>query len=208
VTDAETVSAPRWISYVPLENLTVAVRNPKLHELERIIASIERHGFVETPVADERTQRIISGAGRREALIEMQTRGARMPTGLMMDHDAGWLVPVLRGWRSRSDAEAETLIINLNRLTEAGGWDGRILAAMLEDLATGDAELFDALHYADDEMENLLRNVNPESLGPTDPDNPDPALRMDSGDGNIPGLNDEPQGVTCPSCGLHFTPGR
>lgn len=190
-------AAPRWTSYVPLTDLTPAVRNPKKHELERVIASIREHGFLDMPVCDERTGRIVSGHGRREALIELQNRGERLPEGLLVDDDGGWLVPIQRGWSSRTDQEAETLIINLNRLTAAGGWDKRMLAEMLEDLATTDPSSFDSLAFSDEEMESLLAAAPAESLGE------EPALGGDSwADEEAAGG----RGLACPSCGHHFDP--
>lgn len=193
-------AAPRWTSYVPLGDLTPAVRNPKKHELERIMVSIQEHGFLDTPVCDERTARIVGGHGRREALIELHSRGARLPEGLLLDEDGGWLVPVQRGWSSRSDQEAEALIINLNRLTEAGGWNKRVLAEMLEDLATTAPDQFDSLAFSDEEMESLLAAAPPEALGEED----------QGGLGSDSWADDEAaggRGISCPSCGHHFDPG-
>jgi ParB-like chromosome segregation protein Spo0J len=204
-----TIAAPRYTSYVPLTDLTPSPGNPKRHEIERIIESIETHGFLDQGIVDERTALVVSGHGRREALIEMQARGARLPDGLLVDEDGGWLVPVQRGWSSRNDLEAKAVIIKLNRLTEAAGWDSRSLAEYLEELATGDAALFDSLNYSDDEMEQLLRRVDPESLpgGSPDADELQDLGRMgddfaDSGD------NDRARTVCCPACGETFTPGQ
>lgn len=204
-----TIAAPRYTSYVPLTDLTPSPGNPKRHEVERIIESIETHGFLDQGIVDERTGLVIGGHGRREALIEMQARGARLPDGLLIDNDGGWLVPVQRGWSSRDDLEAKAVIIKLNRLTEGAGWDSRLLAEYLEELATGDAVLFDSLNYSDDEMEQLLRQVDPESLPGSSPDAEDlqdlggmGADFADSGD------NDRARTVCCPACGESFTPGQ
>jgi len=205
VTQTPAVAAPRWTAYMPLDSLSPAARNPKLHELHRIKASIRDHGFVDPGIADERTGRIISGHGRRESLIEMYADGEPMPDGLLLDDDGTWLVPVTRGWASRDDHEAETLIIQLNRLTEAGGWHHRTLAEMLEDLATQAPDLFDSLAMADDEMEKLLRAAAPEVLGD------EPAAAADRPDDEslapAPGLDsDHARTVTCPDCGHIFDP--
>ncbi|WP_343241922.1 ParB N-terminal domain-containing protein [Streptomyces sp. SID13666] len=205
------MTAPRWIAYVPLADLHPAERNPKKHELELLIDSIRLHGFVEPAVADERTQRIIAGHGRREALIELQIRGNPLPDGLLLDEDGGWLVPLLRGWNSRTDAEAEALIIKLNRLTERGGWYPKPLAAILEDLVTNDAALFDSLAITDEEMDDLLRQVDPEALpGAINQDAPAPVF--DDADDDIRGLSPDDDGrtrmVCCPECSHLFAPGR
>ncbi|MFC8537956.1 ParB N-terminal domain-containing protein [Streptomyces sp. NPDC057249] len=208
------LAAPRFISYIPLTDLPPDPANPKKHEVERIIASVKDHGFIDTPVVDERTSLVIAGHGRREALIEMQVRGEPVPDGLLLDDDGGWLVPVTRGWASVSDRQAHAVLILLNRLPMAGGWDSRALAAILEDLATSDADLFDSLCISDDEMEQLLREVDPEGLpqGPDGADAPDKELLdgdfPDDGYSDSGGDNERAGTVCCPDCGHQFTPGR
>ncbi|TFV29923.1 hypothetical protein E4K10_46330 [Streptomyces sp. T1317-0309] len=193
--------------------MSTAPRNPKRHELELLIDAIRMHGLVEVPVADERTQYVLHGHGRREALIEMQNRGMGLPGGVVLDEDGGWLVPVLRGWSSRSDAEAEALAIKLNRLPGEGGWDPREFAAVLEDLATGDAELFDSLAIPHDEIDKLLGLVDPETLpGGGREDEPATLHLPDDGDSDDGGLSADDEGraphTTCPACGHMFTTAR
>ncbi|WP_431959414.1 ParB N-terminal domain-containing protein [Actinacidiphila sp. bgisy160] len=208
MTTTPSVVAPRWTAYMPLEALTPAARNPKRHELARIKASIRDHGFVDMPIADERTGRIIGGHGRREALIDMYAEGESMPGGLILDEDGGWLVPIARGWASRNDREAEALIIQLNRLTAAGGWDERVLAAMLEDLVTEEPDLFDSLAMSDEEMDELLRAAPAASLGEEDQAVPLLHLGDDEDDADTPPGQGElgvPAGNssdgTCHACG-------
>ncbi|MFD0352989.1 ParB N-terminal domain-containing protein [Streptomyces sp. NPDC127110] len=207
------LQAPRHITYIPLTDLPPDPVNPKKHEVERLIASIQDHGFIETPVLDERTGLPIAGHGRRKALIEMQTRGEPVPAGLLVDDDGGWLVPVTRGWSSTDDRQARAVLILLNRLSAAGGWEAGLLSEILEDLVTSDTELFDSLGFADDEMEELLRQVDPEQLpqGPDGTDSPEHQERpgdqfeegyADSGD------NERATAVCCPACGHLFSPGR
>ncbi|MFG2986145.1 hypothetical protein ACGFYQ_33670 [Streptomyces sp. NPDC048258] len=207
----ETITAPRYVTYVPLTDLNPAPRNPKRHQLELIIDSIQMHGLVEIPVVDERTQVTLHGHGRREALIEMHVRGEPLPAGMALDEDSGWLVPLLRGWSSRTDAEAEALAIKLNRLPGEGGWDPREFAAVLEDLATSDAALFDSLAIPHDEIDQLLRQVDPETLpGGGREDEPATLHLPDDGPGD--GLSPDDDGrsphSTCPACGHMFTNAR
>ncbi|MEU1592752.1 hypothetical protein ABZ468_07800 [Streptomyces sp. NPDC005708] len=206
----ETIAAPRYIAYVPLTDLAPAPRNPKRHELELIIDSIAMHGLVEIPVVDERTQQTLHGHGRREALLEMQNRGMRAPGGVAIDEDGGWLVPILRGWSSKNDAEAEALAIKLNRLPGEGGWDPRELAEILEDLATNEAELFDSLAIPHDEIDKMLGQVDPETL-PGGGREDEPTLHLPD-DGERDGLSPDDEGraphTTCPACGHLFTTAR
>jgi hypothetical protein len=88
-------------------------------------------------VIDERTGRLIIGHGRREALQAMRERGDAPPDGVTAD----WCVPVVRGWSSKSDAEADAAAAADNRLTEVGGWDEAELAAMLSGMEQELAEI-------------------------------------------------------------------
>lgn len=209
------LQAPRYITYIPLTDLPPDPANPRKHELERIIASIKDHGFINTPVVDERTGLTIAGHGRREALIEMQVRGEPIPDGLLLDDDGGWLVPVTRGWASDNDHQAHAVLILLNRLEEAGGWYPESLATILEELATSDADLFDSLAISDDEMERLLQQVDPEKLPQHPGDDPEgeerrPGHEDDYDGGSLAdsGDNERSGTVCCPACGHLFSPGQ
>ncbi|QFG13276.1 ParB-like dsDNA partitioning protein [Streptomyces phage Gilgamesh] len=208
----ETIAAPRYIAYVPLADLPPAARNPKRHELELIIDSIAMHGLVEVPVVDERTQRTLHGHGRRESLLEMRNRGMPLPGGMVLDNDGGWLCPVLRGWASKSEAEAEALAIKLNRLPGEGGWDPREFAAVLEDLATNEVELFDSLAIPADEMDALFARVDPETLPGGGREDETPLLHLpddgERGDGLSPDDEGRAPHTTCPACGHLFTSSR
>jgi ParB-like chromosome segregation protein Spo0J len=209
----ETIARPpRYITYVPLTDLTPAPRNPKRHELELLIDAIRMHGLVEVPVADERTHYVLHGHGRREALIEMQVRGMPLPGGVVLDEDGGWLVPVLRGWASKSDAEAEALAIKLNRLPGEGGWNAREFAEVLEDLATNAAELFDSLAIPHDEIDKMLGQVDPETLPGGLRENEPPTLHLPDDGDHGDGLSADDDGraahTACPACGHQFNTGR
>ncbi len=209
------VPAPRYTTYIPLTDLAPSPGNPKKHEIERIIESIQTHGFLDQPIVDERTGLAIGGHGRRESLHEMQHRGMPTPDGILVDDDGGWLVPVQRGWASRSDTEAKAVIIKLNRITQDGGWEPRALAAFFEDIVTAEPDLYDSLAIPDEELETLLRQVDPETLPGAihDSDAQTPTLHLpDDGYGTGTELSPDDEGrprvTTCPACGHHFTPGR
>lgn len=121
------------IDYLPLNALQVAARNPKRHELVQLAGSINRFGYVEPIVLDERTARMVAGHGRRESLLQMRDAGDAPPAGIRIE-GADWLVPVVRGWSSKSDKDAEAYLVASNRHVELGGWDDPALAAMLQDI--------------------------------------------------------------------------
>lgn len=126
-------------------------RNPKAHDHSTIDASVGRFGYVEPIVLDERTGLIISGHGRTQTLADMQARGEAPPEGIDVDAGGNWLVPVVRGWSSRTDSEASAALIALNRSTELGGWDDEALLELLEDL-DGVENGFDGIGFGEDDL--------------------------------------------------------
>lgn len=215
----------RHITYVPLDAVKPAVRNPKKHDIEAISHAIETVGFTDPAVIDERTQRLIDGHGRWEALVVLRAGGCDTPDGILVDDDGGWLIPLVRGWASKNDAEAEAAVILANRVQElGGGYQDRMLSAMLEDVHAADAYLFEVLRYSEDDMESLLKYSTDGSdldggatvMSVSDLANGDVDLKGDrKDDGELPndaGVTELPAAsntgkTRCPSCGHHFTPG-
>lgn len=144
------------IEYTPLSELRTAKRNPKGHQLASIQTSISRFGFAEPAVVDERTGQLVAGHGRRESLLAMRNAGQKPPEGVQ-ERGGEWLVPVVRGWKSRSDQEAEAFLLASNQLTIAGGW-GDGLAEMLKEL--NDAKALDGVGFGDKELSRLLDSIS------------------------------------------------
>jgi site-specific DNA-methyltransferase (adenine-specific) len=127
-----------------------------------------RYGVVEPPVLDERTGRLVAGHGRLEAFAEARAVGLDAPEGVRVNAKGEWLVPVIRGWSSRNDAEAEAYLVTSNELTITPGWDEAGLAEMLAEM---DRELADIAGFDFDRLLDLL----PEQERLSDPDAvPDP----------------------------------
>jgi hypothetical protein len=201
--------APRRIDYVRLCDVPPAFRNPKKHSDPDINASIEEHGFADAAILDERTQRLVAGHGRTKALVDMKARGEQIPDGIMIDEDGEWLVPIQRGWSSKSDAHAEAFIILHNQLVVAGGWDDRLLAEMLHDVHAADAALFDGIGFGADELDDLFRVYDPDRDGLDDDTEP---ARVDDDEDDLLG-DDTPTPakdriVMCPNCYHEFIPGK
>lgn len=159
------MTSTRRLEYVPLSAVEVAEINPKQHDPDAIARSINRFGFVEPIVLDERTGRLIAGHGRLAMLQAAEAEGIDPPEGIEPSAD-GWLVPVTRGWSSRSDAEAHALGVALNQTTVAGGFDHQALAELLQDLHADDEELVQALGFAEHDLSVLLSAVRSEFQPP------------------------------------------
>ena len=208
------VAQERSITYVPLEDIRPAERNPKLHDTTAIIDQITRFGFTNPLIVDDRTGKLHAGHGRWTALVVMRTAGNNVPDGIRVGEDDGWLVPVVSGWRSRNNLDAEAALVGDNQTTRLAGWDDRFLSEILEDVNAFDPSMFEELRFTDEDMESLLAYSTDESDG-------DLSVKTDSGlesdsvstggddEDDLPG---EPPGidkrdVRCPECGHHFQAG-
>jgi len=144
------------VALTALDDLRGNPRNPKTHDAAMLDRSISRYGYVEPIVIDDRTGFLISGHGRAESLRRMRNEGKQAPDGITVTPDGTWLVPTVRGWSSADDAQADAVLIALNRTTELGGWDGPNLKVLLEELQTHDGGL-EAVGYTDADLLILQR---------------------------------------------------
>jgi hypothetical protein len=172
VTDTQ----PRSIRYVPLDEVVGADRNPRAHEsLDKVIGSMRTYGFVDAAVHDGRTGKIIAGHGRAEGLAQMRDAGEPAPEGIVVDEDGTWRMPLQTGWSSRDDAAAETLLINLNRLVETGGWVTADLALLLDELRSDYPSDFALTGFTEVDLDAMLADLEVDEPEPlTDPDDVPP----------------------------------
>ncbi|GAA1770090.1 hypothetical protein [Nonomuraea bangladeshensis] len=145
----------RYIKYMPLQDIPSATRNAKEHDLASIRRSIETFGCVVAGEIDERTGRLVAGHGRKEVLMMMHAEGVTPPEGVQLAEDGTWLAALVRGWRSRSDADAEAYMIAHNRTNEKGGWDQDVLIKSLVDIQQADVNLLEATGYSSGEVPGL-----------------------------------------------------
>jgi len=122
---------PRWIEYHRLDQVTPALANPKGHDDDFLDDKIQEFGFVEPSLLDQRTGRLVVGHGRLESLIRQEAAGGDPPEGIVVDKDGRWTMPVVHGWASDSDEQADKYLIVSNRSPERGGWKPDELAQML-----------------------------------------------------------------------------
>lgn len=152
--------AERSIEYVSLKKLRADPRNPKAHAGEAIEHSVGRFGFVEPIVVDERTGYIASGHGRVETLTRMRVDKKAAPSGVRVTSKGDWLVPVVKGWGSKTDAEAGAALIAFNRTTELGGWVDEALLDLLQEIDDADG-----LGFGEDALADLEASVAAEAAG-------------------------------------------
>src|SRR3990170_3325852 len=157
-------TAPRRTEYIPLDHLQADPANPKAHDGDAIDASIGRFGIIDQIVQDDRTGFIISGHGRDESLRRMRDRGDNPPEGIRVDAGGHWLVPVIVGWASRTDAEARAALIALNRSTELGGWVDEALLDLLDNL-----DDYTGVGFTEDDTDDLRPSWTIWSMMPNRP---------------------------------------
>lgn len=148
---------PRWLEYIDVDALQPHPDNPKDHDDDVLDASLERFGYTEPVMVDERTGLLAAGHGRRELVLRARARGEAPPEGVVV-RDGQWLVPVVRGWSSADDVEAKAWLVASNQTPAAGGWVDDRLAAILAEAQETSAGL-DGLGWSADELDTLMAEL-------------------------------------------------
>jgi hypothetical protein len=188
------------IRYVPLSQVSLWERNPKLHDLGDLAASIERYGFKESPRYEPTLNNgqggIVAGNGRIETLDALRRQNRPAPRGIQ-EQDGEWLVPITFGVDAESQEVAEAYGIDANNLTLSGGpftaydmarmW-GDGYTEILASLATAEAL---PITVDGDALDGLLQQASANFL---------PVGIEEQG------RLDEKAKCTCPKCGHEFTP--
>jgi DNA modification methylase len=156
------------IEYIPLDELKPRMRpdNPKLHDLDGIIASSDRFGFITPILLNDADGTEEEGHGRTAALLRLKARSSPAPEGIHVGDDGEWLVPVIRGVHLAPE-DAKAYLIAANRLVESGGWDGPKLTALVAELQASGAGL-DGIGFSAQKLEALLADLP--SAPPVQPD--------------------------------------
>jgi hypothetical protein len=174
------------VELVPLETATAMAhqKNPKEHDVPALVASYRRFGFVAPPTIDEKTQVMVAGHGRCQALAQMKAAGEPAPAGIKVDpNDGGWSVPILRGIVFENDRERDAYVIADNQHTINGGWNIDQLSSLLAEIRIDGVDGFglDGLGFDAVELGGLLSRFNepepkvdPEPTGATSDDPPKP----------------------------------
>lgn len=166
----ETTTSPpaRYIEQLALGEIPRADRNPKEHDKAKILLSMKKFGCTVAGIMDERTGRLVAGHGRLSVLEEMRASGARPPAGVTESGEE-WLVPIVRGWSSENDTEAVAYLIADNRTNELGGWDDRILAEVLDDIAEYNVDLLTMSGYDHNYLDDLVASMGDFEVMPVQP---------------------------------------
>ena len=172
MTDTPPPDTPRTLVYMPLADL-VARYNPanvKDHDAKGIAASVERFGFTSPIEVDERTGYLVAGHGRVDELASAKVASDEVPEGIVV-RDGEWYAPVVRGWQSADDDEAQAYMVASNYLPQAGGWLPEV-GAVLQGLADSVGGLPPGMSA--DTLDDLLASLGtPLPVQPTDAEHAD-----------------------------------
>lgn len=155
-------ATPRWIEYLPVSSLVLDERNAKAHDVEELRRSLGRFGYTEPVMIDERTGRLVAGHGRTTLLLDDLAAGREPPDGVTVAEDGVWRVPVVRGWASENDNEAEAYLVASNQLVIAGGWIDRALVEALDRAAATPLGLA-GIGFDTDELTRLREQLDASS---------------------------------------------
>lgn len=184
------------LRYVPLDQASRWDDNPKKHDIDALVRSIELHGFGDPPKYDAQLDGLVYGNGRTEALEHMQAAGKPAPRGIAVGKDGEWAVPVIFGVDAASKAAAVAFAIDHNNIGLMGSnlgvaemlamWDEEALQVVLDGIPDP-ASLLASLEGPD--IDALLRGPDFEPVSADD------QSRLD-----------EKKLTTCPECGHAFRP--
>lgn len=184
------------LRYIPLNQARRWDANPKRHDIDALVRSIETHGFGDPPKFDATLGALVYGNGRTEALERMQRGGQQPPRGIARLDNGEWAIPVIFGVDAGSKAAAVAFAIDHNNLTMLGGdfgftdlvrlWDEEGLKQVLADAPDAGA-LLASLDAGD--IASLL-------CGPD----------FQPADAEDQSRLDEKKPVICPHCGHEFRP--
>jgi DNA modification methylase len=147
----------RKVTFLAISDLATNPRNARTHsprQIQEIARSIERFGFNNPVLIDERNQ-IIAGHGRVQAAKLLGRE--RVPT-LRIGH--------------LSDQDKRAFIIADNRLAEKAGWDPEILAIELQGLIELDFDV-ESIGFSLPEVEMILDAASPPANNTADDEIPD-----------------------------------
>lgn len=157
---------PLELEYVDLDELLDAPRNPKDHDPEGLRAAIDRFGFAIPILRDDRTGRIIAGHGRRDDLRDRRNSGQTPPKGILV-REGRWMVPIVRGFASRSDPEAEAAGVAFNKIGE-GRWHSDILFDTLAVELKGKRPDLGSLGFSEQDLLDLRQEIGDLARADTD----------------------------------------
>lgn len=119
------------LRYMPVSEAVFFDLNPKKHDIGSIAESIQRYGFRNPPIWDDKLNDgkggIVAGNGRTETLRAMELQNQPVPRGIAIGENGQWLMPIIFGCDAESETLAMSYAIDDNNLLFSSGdfthWD-------------------------------------------------------------------------------------
>ena len=144
------------IAWVKLSELKGNPKNPKDHDVEKIMVSIETYGYINPIIVNKSDNYILAGHGRKLALMMMKGKDLPPPNPVK-EEDGDWLVQILSGVEIENEKDALAFVIADNRLVELGGWNR---AELLEAIEKIEHEFdVEEIGFQDKEVDLLIEDV-------------------------------------------------
>lgn len=158
---------------IDIDAVQFASVNPKLHDLGALASSEMRYGFVELPVVNATTGKLVAGQGRLEALRAIKKEGKPPPLGVTAN-DGHWEIDA-RSFPFPDDNTAQAYLLDSNNLGLLGGdftafdiaklWDESAYLETLQQLAMADAL---PISVSGEDVDALNLAINPPEPETTD----------------------------------------
>lgn len=158
--------------YVPITDVGTQPTNAKAHDIEDLLVAFDEFGFMQSAIHDGRTDRIIAGHGRLEALTLWNERRTDAPKHCRRRKDGVMLMPVSYGWSSIDDVQATRAALALNRHGE-GLWHEDVLEQQLREI--NETSTLDGTGWTTDDLDRLAAELGT-STPPAEPPDTSPAL--------------------------------
>ena len=146
------------VEYIPLSDINPADKNPKDHDIGQIYLSMKRHGFVNLPLINSATDKLLAGHGRLETLQTIKREGEWVPERIKVRDDGEWLVPCMVGVNIDDEGEDLAYLVADNRLTEIGGYHTDELIDTINDILE-DTNNLDGTGFDLSDIEDMFRDI-------------------------------------------------
>jgi ParB-like chromosome segregation protein Spo0J len=138
----------------PVKDLKALSGNPRKGDVESVAKSLEKFGQRKPVVAQVSTREVTAGNHT-----------------LLAAKRLGWdQVAVV--WVEEDDASAKAFSLADNRTAQLGGYDNELLLNMIQEVMAEDADLIAAASFDDDDVDELLKSLEPKDVDPEEKSRP------------------------------------
>lgn len=146
------------IKYIKLDDLIPDERNPKTHNVDAIMESIKRFGFISPIIRNDHNDTLLAGHGRLKALKKLYKDGNEIPKNIKAEEDT-WYVPTIDGVSIEDEQDQMAYIIADNRIVQLGSWNTPQLVEAIEVIAEATGTL-DGVGFAELDIDKIYEAID------------------------------------------------